>query len=74
MKKSTVHLENIEIDGVTETMDKRKEEVGNEGRLQVVGDFWSTLPRDFGCNQPEFSFLPVIANTGLRKACTVESW
>lgn len=39
MKKSTVHLENIEIDGVTETMDKRKEEVGNEGRLQVVGDF-----------------------------------
>lgn len=38
MKKSIVHLENIEIDAVAGTMGEGKEQVGNEaeGRHQVV--------------------------------------
>jgi len=37
MKKSLVHLENIEIDAVAETMGEGKEQEGNETEGRLLG-------------------------------------
>ena len=37
MKKSLVHLENIEIDAVAGTMGEGKEQVGNETEGRLLG-------------------------------------
>lgn len=59
VENSTVHLENIEIDGVAGIVGEGKEQVADEVEEGCwIVDLEYFLLNGFEYNQPEFSFLP----------------